>query len=87
MWRAFFLAIGISLVIIGAQCLVVDRVVLAHGAPAEVKQNVGLFGAPNNGSSAGGKELTPPDWAPWSLMASGAVVIIYSFTVPKRVAG
>jgi hypothetical protein len=35
----------------------------------------------------GGRELTPPDWAPWSLMATGAVVIIYSFTVPKRVAG
>jgi hypothetical protein len=85
MWRAFFLAIGISLVIIGAQCLVVDKVVLAHGAPAEVKQNAGLFGTEAT-PSAGGKELTAPDWAPWSLMASGAVVIIYSFTVPKRVA-
>jgi hypothetical protein len=86
MWRAFFLAIGISLVIIGAQCLVVDRVVLAHGAPAEAKQNATLFGTTST-PSASGKELTPPEWAPWSLMASGAVVIIYSFTVPKRVAG
>ena len=25
MWRAFFLAIGISLIIIGAQCLVLER--------------------------------------------------------------
>ena len=87
MWRAFFLAIGISLVIIGAQCLVVDRVVLAHGAPAEAKQDVGLFGTQSTSSSTGKKDLTPPDWAPWSLMATGAVVIIYSFTVPKRVAG
>lgn len=87
MWRAFFLAIGISLVIIGAQCLVVDRVVLAHGARQEVKENVGLFGTQTTTTSAGGKELRPPDWAPWSLMASGAVVIIYSFTVPKRVSG
>lgn len=86
MWRAFFLAIGISLVIIGAQCLVIDRVVLASSAPPEVKQNVGLFSSQHS-SSMGGRELTPPDWAPWSLMASGAVVIIYSFTVPKRVAG
>jgi hypothetical protein len=87
MWRAFFLAIGISLVIIGAQCLVIDRVVLASGTVTEVKQEVGLFGAQNNASNGGSKELTPPEWAPWSLMATGAVVIIYSFTVPKRVAG
>jgi hypothetical protein len=88
MWRAFFLAIGISLVIIGAQCLVVDRVVLASSAPGDVQQNTGLFGSSTTTNSGmGGRELTPPDWAPWSLMATGAVVIIYSFTVPKRVAG
>jgi hypothetical protein len=86
MWRAFFLAIGISLVIIGAQCLVIDRVVLANGTAPEVSQNSGLFGAQTT-TGMGGKELTPPDWAPWSLMATGAVVIIYSFTVPKRVSG
>lgn len=87
MWRAFFLAIGISLVIIGAQCLVIDRVVLASGAAGEAQQSAGLFGSRTTTGGMGGRELTPPDWAPWSLMATGAVVIIYSFTVPKRVAG
>ncbi len=87
MWRAFFLAIGISLVIIGAQCLVIDRVVLANGAPAEARPTGTLFGTQTGSSAMGGKVLTPPDWAPWSLMATGAVVIIYSFTVPKRVSG
>ena len=86
MWRAFFLAVGISLVIIGAQCLVVEQVVVARGtdAPA-VQSNEGLFGGQNAAPSAGGKNIIPPDWAPWSLMAAGAVVMIYSFTIPKRV--
>ena len=29
--------------------------------------------------------IAPPDWAPWILMSAGAVVILYSFTIPKRV--
>ena len=33
------------------------------------------------------KVVTPPDWAPWSLMAGGAVVVLYSFTIPRRVGG
>ena len=34
MWRAFFLGIGVYLMIAGAECLAVDRVYLAHGAGA-----------------------------------------------------
>jgi hypothetical protein len=26
----------------------------------------------------------PPDWAPWSLMSTGAIVCLYSFTLPRR---
>ena len=84
MWRAFFLAIGISLIIIGAQCLVLERVVLAHTpGDAEVQTNAYVYD--NQQPAAGKKDITPPDWAPWSLMAAGAVVMIYSFTIPKRV--
>lgn len=86
MWRAFFLAVGISLVIIGGQCLVVERVVLARGTDASaVQNNEYIFGAQNSATRSGGKDIIPPDWAPWSLMAAGAVVMIYSFTVPRRV--
>jgi hypothetical protein len=31
------------------------------------------------------REISPPDWAPWTLMSGGAVVMLYSFTLPKRV--
>jgi len=35
-------------------------------------------------SWAGGGDVVPPDWAPWSLMSTGAVVMLYSFTLPKK---
>jgi hypothetical protein len=31
-----------------------------------------------------GGALNPPDWAPWSLVSTGAVVMLYSFTLPKK---
>lgn len=33
------------------------------------------------------KVIVPPEWAPWSLMAGGAVVILYTFTIPRRLNG
>jgi hypothetical protein len=31
------------------------------------------------------REVMPPDWVPWSLLGAGAVVMLYSFTIPQRV--
>ena len=31
-----------------------------------------------------GGDVVPPDWVPWSLMSTGAVVMLYSFTLPKK---
>jgi hypothetical protein len=82
MWRAFFLAIGINLVLWGLECLVVEKAVLAGEAkPAEA--SVGAYLAEPVRPA---REITPPEWAPWSLLSSGAVVILYSFTLPRRVA-
>ena len=87
MWRAFFLAVGVTLVILGAESLVLDRVVLA-GSTTAAAQNEGMpvFTAGGGGLSRSRREIKPPDWAPWSMMSAGAVVIIYSFTIPRRVA-
>lgn len=69
MWRSLFLALGVSSAILGAEALAVEKAVLKN---------------PDTGS-AGAKEVNPPEWAPWSLMAGGAVVVLYSFTIPRRV--
>jgi len=83
MWRAFFLAIGFFLMILGVQCLGVERVTLKmrDAPPAPVSP---FDSAPKVGSA---KQITPPPWAPWTLLSSGAVMCLYSFTIPRRVAG
>jgi len=84
MWRSFFLAFGISLCIWGAECLVIEKAILAGEAPPPNPQNIGAY--LSQPTAPGAREFTPPEWAPWSLMSSGAVVILYSFTLPRRVA-
>jgi hypothetical protein len=66
MWRAFFLATGLFAVILGVECMLIDRASWA-------------------GPSGG--EMIPPEWIPWSLLSTGAVVILYSFTLPKKIKG
>lgn len=84
MWRSFFLALGICLCIWGLECLVIEKAVLAGEVKAPENEMGAFFSQPMQPAK---KEFTPPEWAPWSLMSSGAVVILYSFTLPRRVSG
>jgi hypothetical protein len=72
MWRSFFLAIGAYCCLLGVEALALERAVLK---------------ADTAGAQSGWREIVPPDWAPWSLMGAGAVVMLYSFTIPQRVNG
>lgn len=81
MWRAFFLAIGIYACVIGAECMVVERFVMASERQPEPAAPV-LFGATTFQKPA--REVIPPEWAPWSLMSAGAVVILYSLTLNRQ---
>lgn len=80
MWRAFFLALGAFAVLLGAQCLAIEKAVMG----AAVEEQGSVLGVSNPFGEAKKKEVAPPDWAPWTLMSAGAVTIIYSFTLPKR---
>jgi hypothetical protein len=80
MWRAVFLALGITLCILGGECLVVEKAVLAESGSAPPPQST--FLAP---ATPAAREIKPPEWAPWSLLSGGAVILLYSYTVPKRV--
>jgi hypothetical protein len=83
MWRAFFQAVGIFLCILGVECLGVEQAVLKIHDPPPPAIN------PFAGENAVGpaKVVIPPPWAPFSLMATGAITIIYSFTLPRWVKG
>ncbi len=74
MWRSLFLALGAYTCLLGVEALAIERAVLkkpADGSPPLIASS----------------ELVPPEWAPWSLMATGAVVVLYSFTIPRRAKG
>jgi len=86
MWRSFFLAIGICLCIVGAECLVIERAYLKPKQQRSAEPtSVSLFGSTPVPPPR--REWTPPEWAPWSLLSAGAVIVLYSFTLPRRVAG
>jgi hypothetical protein len=85
MWRALFLAIGISLIILGVECLAVSKFTFkAHGKPEKVEQTTLQTPQP---ALAQRREFVVGDHAPWSLMGLGAVVIIYAFDLPQRLKG
>lgn len=82
MWRAMFLSVGIFLILLGIQCLGVQQFTLkAHDDPIVQDSS---SDAPTVGPQ---KKINPKPWAPWSLMGSGTIVCLYSFTIPKRVMG
>jgi hypothetical protein len=82
-WRALFLAIGLYLMIFGLECLAVERVYLrVHDDPPPAGSFINP--APKAGPQ---KQFTPAPWMPWSVLSSGAVVCLYSFTIPRRMGG
>lgn len=80
MWRAFFMAMGISACILGAECLVTDRFILASDAKPAMSNS--FFATP-----AKKREFVPPESAPWSLLSVGAIAILYSLALPKPATG
>lgn len=75
MWRALFMAVGITGAVLGLECLAIDKAILS---------------SPNNGPNqalATTREWVPPEWLPWTLLSGGAIVVLYSFTIPRRMAG
>ena len=74
MWRSLFLALGAYACLLGVEAMAIQRAVL------KPKVRSGQIVAP-------ARDVTPPEWAPWSLLATGTVVILYSFTLPRKVQG
>ena len=70
MWRSFFLAVGAYCCLLGVEALAIEKAV------------VKVDGASSQSAT---RDIIPPDWAPWSLLGTGAVVVLYSFTIPQRV--
>ena len=85
MWRALFLAVGIYCCLVGVKAIAIEKAILQaqRGEPASRQQPARH---PSRGTT-GQIEVAPPDWLPWSIMAFGVVVILYTFSLPKRIRG
>ncbi len=81
MWRAFFSAIGIVLIILGFECLAIDSAVFVAGAveePTAASTMSNLFAARSPTSD---RVFRPTEWFPWSLLATGSIVFLYSISL------
>jgi hypothetical protein len=59
--------------LVGLQALAVERAVLRVN--------------PSDPTPPSIREIAPPQWAPFILMGAGAIVMLYSFTIPKKLNG
>jgi hypothetical protein len=84
MWRALFLAIGIYLCILGAECLAVERFELGGADPEPAATPATLFGSPPGPVTTSSRDIEPPEWAPWSLLSAGTVIILYALTINRQ---
>lgn len=83
MWRSFFFAIGAMLVIVGVECLVIESATLMSDQQQTAQVSNGWFQTPQV-AQVNARVVRPAEWIPWSLIASGTIVILYSMTLPRR---
>ena len=81
MWRAVALAIGILVTLAGAQCMVVEKMQLIIQRPVDAEVASPL--AAMQSAVSRPEVIEIPEWAPWSLLSVGVVMLLYSATMPK----
>ena len=82
MWRAFFLAIAIMLIIMGVESLFIGKVVMAE--PKAITTTDSAWNEPLLADpTMVDREVEPPEWAPFSLLSAGAVLWLYSVSLRR----
>ena len=80
MLKPFVLSIGIYLCILGGECLILEKAIMASETKDAPSQQVGIL---SSQPVVKKEEYTPSEWAPWSLLSVGAVVIMYSASMNR----
>jgi hypothetical protein len=100
MWKPFFWALGIFLVVLGAETLVVEKFVLSdsrrlprlvsptpYGNNNPSTPNFLPAGYQQTKIAAYNREIQTKDWMPWSLLAAGAITIMYTSSLANGSGG
>ena len=88
MWRTFFLAVAISICILGVECLAVRKMVLAKQVPvppppvSTYEYIDPLLMVPTEPQTTNAV-VQPPEWAPWSLLSMGVIVMLYALSLKR----
>ncbi len=80
MWRAFFLAVGAMLIIVGIETLLIDSATIYAASESSASNFIDPSGTP----AVKTKVVQPDEWLPWTSMSIGAIVVLYAFTLPQR---
>ncbi len=81
MWRTLFMAFGVYVFLLGAQCLVVEKFVMKSRVPSTPTANwLGQTEKPQGPQ----REYVPTEWAPWSFMSGGSVLWLYAVAISGR---
>jgi hypothetical protein len=90
MLRSILFAIGIFLLILGAQSLIVDKLILRGGSALANTAAANSSSGSSLYQGAGYRALAKAvplrmyqvkDWMPWSLLAAGTVIVIYTYSL------
>jgi hypothetical protein len=80
MRRSLFVALGIMAIIIGVESLLIESATFytdRGSTPSE-------FMDPSRIAGQSTVTWKPEEWFPWLVLSAGALVVIYSFTLPQR---
>lgn len=77
------MAVGISALLLGVECLGIEKVTLSTSATAPSPEASSWFGS---AQKPAGKEFVPAPWMPWSMMAAGVVICLYTMKNGKPAA-
>ncbi|TWT75118.1 hypothetical protein [Allorhodopirellula solitaria] len=80
MLRSLFLAIGIMLVVIGVESMFIESANLHAAANTQAADLI----SSGNSAAASPKAWKPGEIFPFAMVAGGAIVMVYSNTLPKR---
>ncbi|WP_153556440.1 hypothetical protein [Roseimaritima sediminicola] len=80
MWRSFFLAVAIMMIILGIECLMIESASLYAAKQSSATELMD----PTMPPAATTRVWQPAEAVPWALLSGGAVIILYAITLPKR---
>jgi hypothetical protein len=86
MWRAFFSAIGIVLIILGLECLAIDSATFVAQPGDDGPAAQAFSGMMASAPAVSNRVFRPTEWFPWSLLAIGSIVVLYSISLRPQAA-